>query len=170
MEAWRKCGPCKKSIGFGETYFSCSVSSCRKQVFCSQDCFLAHVPMMRHRDAWPEEGVAPAFGEAEPLQDDAPILSRGLTGPLQPPLEDASRRRVVAGTSPSASRADASEAEVLIVASKLKAYVKTKSGLNTSQSVIDQLSTLVRRATDLAIAEAVRNGRKTLMDRDFSQR
>jgi len=57
--------------------------------------------------------------------------------------------------------------EVLIVASKLKQYVKARSGLNTSDAVMERLSDLVRRLCDDAIMRASEEGRKTLMDRDF---
>jgi len=58
--------------------------------------------------------------------------------------------------------------DTLIVASKLKAYIKAKGGMNTSASVIDALSDVVRRACDAAIESAKRDGRKTVMDRDFN--
>jgi histone H3/H4 len=57
--------------------------------------------------------------------------------------------------------------DVLIVASKLKAYVRAKSGMNTSDSVIKALSDTVRRHCDAAIERAKSEGRKTVMDRDF---
>ena len=59
------------------------------------------------------------------------------------------------------------EGDILIVASKLKKYVKEKHGLNTSSNVMEALSSIVRIATDRAIDNAKREGRKTLMDRDF---
>ena len=57
--------------------------------------------------------------------------------------------------------------EVLIVASKLKKYVKSTSELNTSSSVVAKLSEIVRQETDKAIESARADNRKTLMDRDF---
>jgi len=59
------------------------------------------------------------------------------------------------------------EQEILIVASKLKQYVKDKSEMNTAASVMEALSNEVRKLTDRAIEKAKRDGRKTLMDRDF---
>ena len=56
----------------------------------------------------------------------------------------------------------------LVVASKLKQYIKTKSGLNTSANVIQRLSEIVRDHCDDAIKQAQENGRKTVMDRDFA--
>jgi histone H3/H4 len=57
--------------------------------------------------------------------------------------------------------------EVLVVASKLKNYVKVKYDFNTSANVMDRLSDLMRGLVDDAIENARAEGRKTLMDRDF---
>lgn len=57
--------------------------------------------------------------------------------------------------------------ETLIVVSKLKNYIKSQSEMNTSGNVTDKLSSIVRRLCDRAIANAKRDGRKTVMDRDF---
>jgi hypothetical protein len=57
--------------------------------------------------------------------------------------------------------------EVLIVVSKLKAYVKARSGMNTSDGAMDVLSDIVRELCDAAIRKAAAEGRKTVMDRDF---
>lgn len=57
--------------------------------------------------------------------------------------------------------------EVLVVASKLKAYIKSKSSMNTSGAVIDAVSNKVRALCDQAMENAKREGRKTVMDRDF---
>lgn len=58
--------------------------------------------------------------------------------------------------------------EVLVVVSKLKTYIKEKSGMNTSGGVAAVLSDAVRRMCDEAIERARNEGRKTVMDRDFS--
>lgn len=57
--------------------------------------------------------------------------------------------------------------EVLVVASKLKAYIKEKGGMNTSAAVLPALSEKIRRLCDQAIEAAKNDGRKTVMDRDF---
>jgi histone H3/H4 len=57
--------------------------------------------------------------------------------------------------------------EVLIVASKLKNYIRSKASMNTSSTVVDALSEKVRHLCDQAIENAKRDGRKTVMDRDF---
>ena len=71
-------------------------------------------------------------------------------------------RRAVATTS------DAElDRDILIVVSKLKKYIKAKSGMNTSDSVLDPLSDYVRALCDKAIRVAGTDGRKTVMDRDI---
>ena len=57
-------------------------------------------------------------------------------------------------------------ADVLVVASKIKKYIKEKADMNTSGSTMDALTALITRALDQAIANAKTDGRKTVMDRD----
>ena len=57
--------------------------------------------------------------------------------------------------------------EVIVVASKIKNYIRSKSGMNTSGAVMDVLSTRVRQLCDQAVENAKSDGRKTVMDRDF---
>ncbi len=56
--------------------------------------------------------------------------------------------------------------EVLVVASKVKSYIKDKSQMNTSGSVPEELSKRVVALLDKAIENAKADGRKTVMDRD----
>jgi hypothetical protein len=56
--------------------------------------------------------------------------------------------------------------EVLIVVSKLKSYIKAKSGMNTSDGIVPVLSDLIRDIADRAIESARSDGRKTVLDRD----
>ena len=51
--------------------------------------------------------------------------------------------------------------------SKLKAYVRARSGMNTSDAVMEVLSDRLRRLCDEAIRSAQRDGRRTVMERDF---
>jgi len=145
---WRRCSSCKREIGFGAPYWTCSVSTCNRKgssfVFCSVACWNAHVPTMRHRESWAEEQRSPTLeewhaGTAEQHAD-----------PAAPALP--------AGELPH---------DVLIVASKLKQYVRARSGMNTSDSVMETLSRRVRAMCDDAIQRAREDGRKTVMDRDF---
>jgi histone H3/H4 len=57
--------------------------------------------------------------------------------------------------------------DVLVIASKLKNYIKAKSGMNTSAAVMEAISNRIRQLCDQAIDHAKQDGRKTVMDRDF---
>lgn len=57
--------------------------------------------------------------------------------------------------------------EVVVVASKIKNYIRAKSGMNTSAAVMEILSLKVRQLCDQAVENAKSDGRKTVMDRDF---
>lgn len=57
--------------------------------------------------------------------------------------------------------------EILVVASKIKNYIRAHSGMNTSGTVMDALSRKIRKMCDQAIDHARQDGRKTVMDRDF---
>jgi histone H3/H4 len=57
--------------------------------------------------------------------------------------------------------------DVLVVVSKLKDYVRARSGMNTSDGVVEVLSDRLRDLCDRAIERASRDGRKTVLDRDF---
>jgi hypothetical protein len=61
---WRECSICKKPIAYRANYQVCSVSTCNRKrtglVFCSVDCWDAHLPDARHREAWAVEETAPA--------------------------------------------------------------------------------------------------------------
>ena len=79
--------------------------------------------------------------------------------------EEADKRRRIIGA-PAAS-SDELPQDVLVVVSKMKAYVKARSGMNTSDGVVDVLSEKIRKLCDAAIEVAHADGRKTVMDRDF---
>jgi hypothetical protein len=154
---FKLCSTCKKPIAFGARYYKCSVSTCNKKAtalyFCGVPCWDAHVPDARHRDAWAEEEVAPSVHQVE--EETLPM------------------RRVVSGrvstTGPAQAATDSAAADsgdVLIVMSKLKGYIKTKSELRTSDGVADPLSEHVRAICRKAIASAQANGRTTVLDRD----
>ena len=81
------------------------------------------------------------------------------------------RRVVVGAPAPAASSgpalAEVTDKDVLIVVSKLKKYIKDRSGMNTSDNVVDLLSDHVRAICDEAIRAAARDERKTVLDRDI---
>ncbi len=158
QRVWKPCGTCKKPIAFGAKYWVCSVSSCNRVrfslSFCSIGCWDAHVPVMNHRSAWAEERFAPAAppppqpevprgrGDSEELRQ---RLARQMNQSAKPPVEK----------------------EILIVASKLKKYIKDRSGMNTSSDVLEILSDFVRHQCHDAIDRARDDGRKTIKARDF---
>lgn len=79
-----------------------------------------------------------------------------------------SPRRILVGSKGKTNiNSEAFNKDVLIIASKLKKYIKDKHGLNTSANVMEVLSNIVRVSCDRAVENAMREGRKTLMDRDF---
>jgi len=162
---WKRCNSCKKPIAFATDYFTCNVSTCNRKgtdfAFCSVSCWDAHVPVLRHRDAWAEEQRAPTAAEWAARQ------SAETERATAPPAE--SRPRPVAAAAPSV-RGGSGEAipnDVLVVVSKLKAYVRARSGMNTSDGVTDVLSDRLRALCDQAIEQARAMGRKTVLDRDF---
>ena len=61
-----------------------------------------------------------------------------------------------------------SEKEILVVISKVKNYIRSASGMNTAASVAPALSDAIRHLCDQAIEKARTDGRKTVMDRDFT--
>lgn len=139
--SWDKCRTCGKPIGFRSKYWTCSVSSCNRKsnplVFCSVDCWDIHAPVMNHKNAGAEENFSPA------------------------------REAVLAASPAGPTPVKSGEKDILIVASKLKQYIRDQSGMNTSASVMDCLSDIVRKHCDQAIKRANMDNRKTVMDRDF---
>ena len=57
--------------------------------------------------------------------------------------------------------------ENLVVVSKVKKMIKEKSGMSTSANVMDKLTEIIERECGQAIEKAQKEGRKTVMDRDF---
>jgi len=113
-------------------------------VFCSVECWDAHVPLYNHRESWAIENRSPKTKEETTHEK----------FDLKYERED----EMTEGNS---------EKEILVVASKLKNYIRAKSGMNTSAAVVDVLSDKVRELCDQAVEAAKRDGRKTVMDRDF---
>lgn len=59
------------------------------------------------------------------------------------------------------------ENETLVIASKVKAYIKKSGDLKCSATVIDVLSEKVRKLCDEAIESAKSDKRKTVQEKDF---
>lgn len=58
-------------------------------------------------------------------------------------------------------------ADVLVVTSKVKKFIKEKGGCNTSAETVDILSKAVERLCQKGIDSAKADGRKTVMARDI---
>ncbi len=160
LEYWRKCTTCKKPIGFGQVFWVCSVSTCTRQrtglVFCTVTCFDIHVPILNHKNAGAIEKHAPSLkqyqaelaAESQPRSPSSPSAPSGAHRPSVP-------RETVAP-----------EDEILVVVSKVKAYIREHAGMNTSDSVMRLLSHKLRSLADEAIGRANQDSRKTVLDRD----
>jgi histone H3/H4 len=59
--------------------------------------------------------------------------------------------------------------EILVVASKIKKFVKDNGGYSTSSQCMEQLTVRVENICKKAIENAQKDKRKTVMDRDFVQ-
>lgn len=220
---FRLCSSCKRPLEFAKRYYVCSVSTCNRSrnplTFCSLPCFEAHVPVLRHREAWAEEKLAPTRDQFLAERELAES-SESATGRSSPALRDGSgedwrvspaarakqrpeqvvdNERVGRGQvaqnprpgivtrAPSVERQAATATrfqpaadkellmsneegtkEVLVVISKVKAYIRAKSSMNTSDAVTEALSDLVRTTCDQAIEKAKSEGRKTVMARDIA--
>jgi hypothetical protein len=183
MEAdlWKRCSSCKGTIGFGARHWICNVSTCNRPrtglFFCSVSCWEAHVPVMRHRESWALERLSPTREEWARVEAAPPAPAARANEPSAPPSSPRAPTNPRSSTALPPSSAPAAPApsrdmprEILIVASKLKGYVRARSGMNTSDNVLDVLSDSVRALCDEAIRSAQRDGRKTVMDRDFPRR
>jgi hypothetical protein len=175
---WRYCSSCKKAIDFNQKYFECSVSTCVGKrtgyVFCSLFCWERHLPGAKHRDAGAVEKISPnkedwkreLAGDASLAQLNVPLSGGNTTQPQQ------GQRRIVNSVSQTKNVPTASNihAEILVVVSKMKSYVKEVADMNTSGDVADILSDIIREACDKAINSARADGRKTVMARDFEEK
>jgi hypothetical protein len=163
-DAWMLCSACRKGIPFGAVHWVCSVSTCNRDrtrlVFCSVACWDSHLATLRHREAWAVEERAPSRG-AQSSPSPAP--------PPRAPEPQPAAPRPAAVTSHAGGPALSNEYdhdEILIVVSKMKKYIRDRSGMNTSDAVATALGDHVRTACDEAIRAAARDGRKTVLDRD----
>jgi hypothetical protein len=148
---WRRCSACKNPIPLGAQYWTCNVSTCNRKrtglVFCTVTCWEVHLPSANHRESWAVEQTAPRTTEEA----------------AAPPKRE--KRRIVPSASGSAGVG--TRGEILIVASRLKDYIRAQSNFNTSDGALDPLSDIVRRVCDQAIKNATREGRTTVLDRDI---
>jgi histone H3/H4 len=164
--SWKNCTSCRKEIDFATTYWECSVSTCNRKrlglFFCTVACWDAHLPDARHREAWAIEKRSPSKSESERQESQDSGTPKRVVATASGSSQPA--RRTVVSTS-----VDSDEdlpRDVLVVVSKLKKYVKAKSDMKTSETVIPVLSQELRRICDRAIRIAGESGRKTILDRD----
>src|SRR5262249_54230914 len=151
-------------------------------VFCSVPCWDSHVATLRHRDAWAEDKIAPskaaweremADQAPEPARTPAPRPAAAPPAP-QPAMPPAPRPAMPPAPAPSASAPPAprrivgeppaapagvalhnvADRDILIVVSKLKKYIKDRSGMNCSDAVAEVLSDHVRALCDDSIRAA----------------
>ncbi len=143
---WRKCSSCKQDILLGAAYYVCSVSTCQSKVtnyaFCTVPCWDAHLPVERHRS-----GGAGAIERRAPAQ-----------------MEPARKVMVASESKATAGSSD----ELLVVVSKVRKYINDRSSMNTSASAYDALTEKIKVLCDKAIDAARADGRKTVMDKDFT--
>jgi len=162
-------------------------------VFCSVPCWDSHVATLRHRDAWAEDKIAPSKAAWERELADQPAEPPRPAAPPRPtppaPVAPAPRPAPASAPAPAASAApapprrivgepppppapagmalqDVADRDILIVVSKLKKYIKDRSGMNCSDAVAEALSDHVRALADESIRAAGRDERKTVLDRD----
>ena len=193
-DVWMLCSACRKHIRFGSTHWVCSVSTCNRDrtrlVFCSVACWDSHVATLHHRDAWAVEALAPSRQETREVRDGparqqqqpapaarppvpaapsqpAPVARPSLmtAAPAPAPAQSAAGSVTAHAGGPALSNHFAHD-DVLIVVSKVKKYIRDRSGMNTSDAVAEALGAHVRKVCDDAIRNAGRDGRKTVLDRD----
>jgi hypothetical protein len=163
---WRRCSACKQPIAQGAVYWVCNVSTCNRSrtalAFCSLTCWEVHLPEAHHREAWALERTAPhtaaetGASGARPGAAPAPSAAAERDG----------QRRLVR---PAKAGRNAAPREVLVIVSRLKDYVRARSGFHTSDGVLEPLSEAIRNLCDEAILKAEREGRRTVLDRDIPE-
>ncbi|MDB4952804.1 MAG: hypothetical protein JWO36_373 [Myxococcales bacterium] len=188
-ETWLKCSACKNPITFGANHWVCSVSTCNRSrmrlVFCTVSCWDSHVAILRHRDAWAVDAKAPSKDqwerelaamppEPEPAPKPAgpPAVRRMVSDTPSAPLRSAPPPAAQTSAHPPTTSATGihlqeAEHDILIVVSKVKKYIKDRSGMNTSDAVVDLLSDHIRAICDDGIRAAARDDRKTVLERDL---
>lgn len=177
-ETWRTCNACKNSIPYNATHWVCSVSTCNRartgMVFCTVSCWDSHVADARHRDAWAVEARAPTKDAwqrelaANPEPAPAPKPAAPSAPVVRRVVGEASAPVSTSASAPASAVAfsDTFDRDILIVVSKMKKYIKDRSGMNCGDSVAEALSDQVRALCDESIRAAARDERKTVLDRD----
>src|ERR1700733_6957043 len=127
-------------------------------VFCTVSCWDSHVADARHRDAWAVEARAPSKDAwqrelAASPPEPAPAPNPAAPAPVvRRVIADAPSAPVVAPSNVALN--DIVDRDILIVVSKLKKYIKDRSGMNCSDAVAEVLSDHVRALADESIRTA----------------
>lgn len=181
-DVWLLCSACRKAIVFGSVHWVCSVSTCNRSrtrlVFCSVPCWDSHLATLHHRDAGAVEARAPGREEhARHRADEVRVATTSVSvsspasipaaRPQPPPPARAPSASVTAHAGGPTLSSTYDHDDVLIVISKVKKYIRDRSGMNTSDAVVEALGDHVRQLCDEAIRAATRDGRKTVLDRDI---
>jgi hypothetical protein len=162
-------------------------------VFCSVACWDSHLSTVRHRESWAVEEIAPTREvhareqEEQKQEQDRPALAPPRASPRPAALAfESPRVAPPASPSPRAAASPSSASpgsvtahaggpalsssfdhdDVLIVVSKVKKYIRDRSGMNTSDAIATAIGDHVRSICDEAVRAAARDGRKTVLDRD----
>ena len=121
----------------------------------------------------PQRTGGPPAPPARPVQASAPMppaASAASAAPAAPAGSAAPAPRRIVGDAPPAppgiALQEVADRDILIVVSKLKKYIKDRSGMNCSDAVAEVLSDHVRALADDSIRAAGRDERKTVLDRD----
>ena len=112
--------------------------------------------------AAPPRPATPAPSSAVPSTSSSPG-----SAPVRRVVGDASQ--ATAAAVEGLKLAEVTDRDILIVVSKMKKYIKDRSGMNCSDAVADMLSDHVRLLCDEAIRAAARDERKTVLDRDVTR-
>ena len=125
----------------------------------------------------PRPGVPASSASAAPPRPAAPPASSAVPSATSSPSPGSAPVRRVVGDASQATAAavegvklaEVTDRDILIVVSKMKKYIKDRSGMNCSDAVADMLSDHVRLLCDEAIRAAARDERKTVLDRDVTR-
>ena len=166
---WRRCSACKQPIALGASYWVCNVSTCNRArtalAFCSLTCWEVHLPGANHREAWALERTAPRSAAEAAAGSGGGVAAARPAAAASAPASGGQRRLV----RPATPGRNAAPREVLVIASRLKEYVRARSGFHTSDAVLETLSDAVRNLCDEAILKAEREGRRTVLERDIPE-
>ncbi len=136
--AWQKCTTCKKEIAYGQKFWVCNVSTCNTKRNNYMFCSVG---------CW--DAHVPLLRHKDSWAEERQAPKRlmgpgGMMATVAKPVED-----------------------VLVVASKVKSYIKDRADMNTSDRVMEILTAKIKILCDDAIDKAREEGRKTVLDRDF---